>query len=227
MWGIATDADVAKPQPAAKRPAPARKPGAAATGPRLARREAGLAMAPMAQGTEPADEALKRDRGRPKKSLTDVADQYWSAFGSAGDGSLFFGDRSETTLRLLSRWSAGTQKAPTEEAMLAKKKLQVMEHVVKAHRAWLSQAGKPLAAAQAFVQSWLSISTFASSAPSLPFVCPFLADVNFQAQAALVLEPGSTLVADLSRDVVARRFGLEDTSRAPCCLFVCLVCLSV
>ena len=137
----------------------------------------------------------KKVAGRPATPVDVLANQLWEAAKTAGEGSLFFGEKSGSQQRSLQRYSLVVgQKVVAErnpDTMksweMARKKLQVLESLIKIYLAWQRRKDNK-ASSCAFNQSWDAMVTFAAfsdeSQDPLDVECPFMHDLRLQVMAS-------------------------------------------
>ena len=133
------------------------------------------------------DSEAARRRGRPAKSVEDVIRQLRAQFVTAGEESIFFGERAGTQLRCLNRYAvqagqkllgaAGRGLEPVFEK--ARKECQVMEHGVKLALKWKARKS-PQIGVQEFLPAWHQLQTFCESDPRTPLKCHHLSLLYFQ-----------------------------------------------
>ena len=140
--------------------------------------------------TPPASE--KRPAGRPSNPIEVIAEQLWKSLKTAGAGSLFFGEKSLSQLRSLQRYAVvAGQKMMTEKNTqtlqclhLARKKIQVMDSLVRMFMAWQRRTGDNSAATASFCRSWDAMLSFAKVAedesPALRVECSFMYDLRLE-----------------------------------------------
>ena len=137
---------------------------------------------------EPAEGSAKRQKGNPGKDVLALAQQIWTEFNVAEDGSKYFCKTSDVQGRLVVRWantarSKGASSSDPNVKMrydLVAKQLQVVESTIKLHRAWLHRTCETSKALMTFNTDFKVLTSFAESEPCVPFECEFIWDLRLQ-----------------------------------------------
>lgn len=130
-------------------------------------------------------------RGAPKKDAVAMATGLWEEFGAADARSLYFNKSSDVQRRLVIRWantcrskagsaSRGADKVAFE---VAAKRLQVIESVIKMHRAWTYRSTSAERAYDEFEASWKALEQFMAADPQERLHCPFFSEFRLQLKA--------------------------------------------
>lgn len=170
--------------------------------------------------------AAPAGKGRPPLNIEALVDQLWDAIAVAEEGSVFFGPKAVSQQRSLQRYilQAG-QRALQEkseerlvELEMAKKKLMLMDSLVRIWMAWQKRKNMDSGVAS-FLQSWNAMVQFSQLSDgkqqAVSVRCGFMCDLRLQ---VLAMGDPTVLVTALASDVLAEQFGVEPTSRDICTL---------
>ena len=128
--------------------------------------------------------------GRPAANIESLTDASWATLCDADESSIFFGAKALAQSRSIGRYALkiGTKilsekNVPRLRSLeTTKKRLQVMDSLVKIYMAWEKRRSVEAGAA-AFVQSWDAMITFCKvvdNADAIMIDCPFMQDIRLQ-----------------------------------------------
>ena len=155
------------------------------------------------------DDDGEAKKGRPFKSPSHVADQYWKHFQCGELHEHFFGEKNGVMRRLLTRWlkvvsDKGIKDDSTENAH-AKRKLQLMESALTMSSNWKNRRSIAIGISK-FTSDWSLLMTNSKQMPPLHLSNTYLWNLYHEVQTNRSMDTSADIVPMLTEESLKSQY---------------------